>query len=270
MLLAAAGTGLPPGGPAPVGFYQAARGTRFYVTKVGAGPPLIYLHGAMQVAEDAARLATFLSASHTVYVPERRGVGRTADRAGDWTYVDMAADMAALMDALGVASAPVIGLSDGAIIGLILAGQRPDLVSRLLATGANTNPEGLGDFLSVVRSATPEQLLAGAPPQVQRFAAIQRQVSPDRGAALIASVGKMQRMWLNFEIPQAALGRIKAPTLVAAADGDTIPVEHTAGIWRAIPGAQLMIVPGADHFWITDTPEREADVLAGFFGIARR
>jgi len=244
--------------------YVDAIGVHTYYEQHGEGPPAVLLHGAAMVAEGWEPQIKALSKHFTVYVPERRGVGRTADLHGPWTYFDMARDTAAFMDALRIRDAAVVGLSDGGNIGLILAYSRPELVRKLVVSGANSTAAGLGPFKDAVTQMTPEALLAEAPPQVQSWIEVHRRVSPDRGADLIRSFAKMQRMWLEYEIPAASLAAISAPTLVMAGDQDLIPVAHTVEIWSAIPAAQLCIAPGASHFWLQELPELANRIVIDF------
>src|SRR5216683_4584004 len=126
--------------------YVEAKGIHTYYERHGAGRAAVLLHGAAMVAEGWQPQIETLSKHFTVYVPERRGVGRTPDIDGDWSYVKMAEDTAAFMDGLGIADAAVVGLSDGGIIGLIVAYSRPDLISRLIVSGANYNSDGMGSL----------------------------------------------------------------------------------------------------------------------------
>jgi pimeloyl-ACP methyl ester carboxylesterase len=111
---------------------------------------------------------------------------------------------------------------------------------------------------------TPADLLATAPPQIQPWIEVHRRVSPDRGADLLRSFAKMQRMWLDYDIPASALASISAPTLVMAGDQDLIPVTHTVEIWSAISGAQLCIAPGASHFWMQEMPALANRIVLDF------
>lgn len=244
--------------------YVAANGVNTYYERSGEGPPLVLVHGAAMVAEGWQPQVEALSRHFTVYVPERRGVGRTADVDGDWSYAGMAADTAAFLDALEIQNAAVVGLSDGGNIGLILAYTRPDLVRQLVISGANINPKGLGEFQGAVEQMSPEQLLSGAPPQVLPWLEIQRRVSPDRGRDLLTSFAKMKRMWLDFEIAPSDLARISAPTLVMGGDADIIPVLHTVEIWTGVPGAKLCIAPDAGHFWLAEKSELANKVILAF------
>ena len=244
--------------------YVNANGINTYYELHGNGPPAVLLHGAAMVAEGWEQQVSALAPYFSVYVPERRGTGRTADVEGAWTYFKMAQDMAAFMDALHVRDAAILGLSDGGNIGLILCYARPDLASKLVVSGANIDAQGLGPFKDEVEQMTTETLLLSAPPQVQPWIDIHRRVSPDRGANLIESFAKMRSMWLNYEIPRSALASITAPTLVMAGDQDLIPVAHTVEIWSAIPRAQLCIVPGAGHFWLQEMPDLANRIVVNF------
>ena len=76
----------------------------------------------------------------------------------------MAADTGAFMDAIKIDGAAVVGLGDGGIIALLLAYSRPELVSRLVVSGANNNPGGLAAIEGELERMTPEEFLAGVRP----------------------------------------------------------------------------------------------------------
>jgi pimeloyl-ACP methyl ester carboxylesterase len=64
----------------------------------------------------------------------------------------------------------------------------------------------------------------------------------------------------------ADLATIGTPTLVMAADRDEMPLEHTAELFRGLPGAQLAIVPGTDHGSLVDKPGLCNAMIAAFLG----
>jgi pimeloyl-ACP methyl ester carboxylesterase len=243
--------------------YVDANGVHTYYEQHGSGPPAVLLHGAAMVVEAWQPQVSALSKYFTVYVPERRGVGRTPDIAGPWTYVAMARDMAAFMDALQIRQADIVGWSDGGNIGLILAYSRPDLAGKLVVSGANQDADGLG-ALKYFTHLPPAMLLAAAPRHVVDWLEIHRRVSPDRGADLHRSFEKMQGMWVDYAIPTSSLSSISAPTLIMAGDHDLVPVAHTVKLWSAIPDAQLCIAPGADHFWLQEKPDLANRIMLDF------
>src|SRR5262245_22140553 len=107
-----------------------ANGLRTYHERHGDGPPVLLLHGAGMVAEGWRPLIEALAAEFSLFVPERRGVGRTPDVPGPWSYAGMADDTAAFMAGVGLSRAHVIGLSDGGNVGLILAAEPPEWLGR--------------------------------------------------------------------------------------------------------------------------------------------
>ncbi len=108
--------------PAP-GEVRAADGTAIGYFQVGHGPPLILLHGAGQSSENLRVLARQLSHSFTVFVPDRRGRGRSGPYGDFHGLRSEIEDLSALLDASGARN--VFGLSSGAVIALETALVRP-------------------------------------------------------------------------------------------------------------------------------------------------
>jgi pimeloyl-ACP methyl ester carboxylesterase len=90
-----------------------------------------------------AKQAPFFATRFRVIVPDACGQGRTADREGPLSYHAMAEDVLALLDRPAIDRADVMGWSDGGIVGLGLAMNRPGRVNHLVAFGANFRPDGL-------------------------------------------------------------------------------------------------------------------------------
>ena len=98
----------------------------------GAGAPLVLLHpGGADSRAWAANLPPLAERFH-VYTPDRRGHGRTADVAGPITFDAMARDTIAFIEAVTGGPVDLVGCSDGASVGLLVAWLRPDLVKRLV------------------------------------------------------------------------------------------------------------------------------------------
>lgn len=90
-------------------------------------------------------------------------------------------------------------------------------------------------------------------------------VSPDGPGHWPVVFGKFTQM-VSTQPPITAerLGRIGAPTLVIAGDDDLITLEHTALIFRAIPNAELAIVPGTSHCLTMEKPELVNRIVLDF------
>jgi pimeloyl-ACP methyl ester carboxylesterase len=195
----------------------------------GSGDPLILLHGGMCTAETFDGQMPALAEHYRVYLPERRAHGRTPDVPGPITYEIMAQDTIAFIEAVGIEHAHLVGWSDGALVGLLVALWRPELVGKLVLMAQSLNwgavrPE-LAAFLGhSTKEMVPSQLK-------QAYEAL----SPDGPDHLDAVLDKILRLWnTDPAFPLQDLERVAAPTLVLAADDDVfLSIEHAAAVARA-------------------------------------
>src|SRR5215469_15819782 len=114
-----------------------------YYEAVGQGEPVVLLHGGFCSIETMRPQIEALARHYRVYAPERPGHGRSPDRGGPFSHEVNVADMLAYMDALEILSAHVVGFSDGAIAGLMLAIGHGDRLRSLVAISGNLDPVGL-------------------------------------------------------------------------------------------------------------------------------
>jgi pimeloyl-ACP methyl ester carboxylesterase len=91
--------------------YLDLGGQRIYCAEYGAGEPVFLLHGGMVGADLWQPQVVALQDSYHVFVPERRAHGRTPDVAGPYTTQNMAAETAAVIEAVAGGPAHVIGWS---------------------------------------------------------------------------------------------------------------------------------------------------------------
>ncbi len=226
--------------------YVEIDGITTYYEVHGAGEPVLLLHGGFCSLETLTSQIDALSGSFHVHAPERPGQGRTADREGPITFDGMVRDTLAYLDEVDVRAAHVIGFSDGAITGLLLARDHPDRVLSLVSISANLDPEG---FVADDEESTDE---AEDDDQWGVREAYDR-LSPDGPAHGDVVLEKLVAMWqVEPQIDPASLSSIRAPTLVLAGQHDSIRTDHTIAIAQAIPGAQLAIVPAAGHMVMED------------------
>src|SRR5919202_3059348 len=116
----------------PTGQRVTVNGMRMYYEVSGSGEPLIVLHGAYMNIPSMGAIIPMLARTHRVYAVELQGHGRTTDIDRPITYPNLADDVAAFMDAVGLAKADVFGYSMGAITGLQLAIRHPERVNKLV------------------------------------------------------------------------------------------------------------------------------------------
>ena len=219
-----------------------ACGLDTYYEVHGAGEPLLYLHGGFNTIEMLDGILPQLAQRYRVYLPERQGQGRTPDRDGPVTFQSMAADTIAFFEAVGLAGAHLVGFSDGAMVAIHVALQRPDLVRRLVLIGQYANPDGCPPFYAELM----EQFTADTFPAM--FRQMYNSLSPDGPEHFPVFFNKLKPNWLSPGVPLERLRDVRSPTLVLIGDDDCVTPEHAAAMVRALPaGSQLGVVPGTSH-----------------------
>jgi len=250
--------------------YLSIEGADLYFEVVGSGEPVLLLHGGFCSLESLRAQSDALVDDHTMHAFERPGHGRSADIEGEYDYTRGVAEAVAYLDASALPSAHVIGYSDGAIIGLLLALQHPERVRSLVAISANLDPTGFTHMREAhsVAAAFPvldrlERRADDDEPSAERR--LYDSLSPDGPEHAQVVLDKLFRLWTaEPRIEAATLASITAPTLVMSADRDTIRPDHSLLIAASIPGAQLCIVPGASHNLVAERPELIATVIGDF------
>jgi pimeloyl-ACP methyl ester carboxylesterase len=219
----------------------------------GDGPPLVLLHGGAGTIDDLAALRARLVAERRVISPEQRGHGRTPF-SEPFTYAVMAADTVALLERVANEPADLVGWSDGAVIALFVARDRPELVRRVVAIGINVDPE---PGVPPRQAAGPAEWLAAATPADLPMADGYR-ASPDGPESWPSVAARLLELWRapsGFTL--ADLERVRAPLLIVVGDRDLFPLEEVAAMARA-SGADLAVVPHAGH----DVPQSQPDLVA--------
>ena len=238
-----------------------------YSEVAGSGDPVLVLHGGFCSLESLRSQSDALMADYTVHAFERPGHGRSPDIDGEYSYAQGVEHALAYLDSNAIGSAHVIGYSDGAIIGLLLALEHPERVRSLVAISANLDPSafthspGAADF--PVLSSPEPQVQDDREPDVERE--LYASLSPDGPAHAQVVLDKLFHLWMSEpHIDPTELAAISAPTLIMAGDRDTIRVDHTVLIAASIPGAQLCIVPGASHGLVAERPGLISAVVREF------
>jgi pimeloyl-ACP methyl ester carboxylesterase len=244
------------------GDYIDVDGLKTYYEVHGQGEPLLMMHGGFGSADSVSRLTAALATRFRVIVPERRGHGHTADVAGPITYDLMTEDTIAFMSALGIQKAHLVGYSDGGILCLLIAMRRPDLVGKIVPIAANFHHDGLSaQGQAFIKAATPEIMRMVIAEEVEGY----DKYSPDGPEHFPVVFEKLKHMFLTQPaLTVEQLSAIRAPALVVAADRDLMTIDHTMELFKAIPGAQLMIVPAATHALIFEKPDAINEAMLAF------
>ncbi|MET4059816.1 pimeloyl-ACP methyl ester carboxylesterase [Arthrobacter sp. UYP6] len=259
--------------------YLRINNVDLYAEVHGNGDPVLLLHGGFCSLESMRALSDSLLPGYLVHAFERPGHGRSADINEEYSYARGLADTIAYLDLQELESVHVIGYSDGAILGLLLALEHPQRVRSVTAISANLDPSAFstGDehqkLVLTPAHRVPAQDVDGAggepAPNEPDKPDVERQhyerLSPNGPGHADVVLDKLFRLWTTEpDIKPADLARITAPVLIMAGDRDSIRPDHSLLIAASIPGAQLCIVPGASHGLLAERPELIHHVIQGF------
>src|SRR5579862_6953681 len=178
---------LPPTPPPIAGEHTGhakVNGISLYYATIGAGPPVVLLHGGLANSDYWGNQVRALEPHHMVIVVDSRGHGRSTRDARPYGYDLMADDVVALLDTLHIARADVVGWSDGAILGLDLAIRHPNRVGRVFAFAANTVTSGVQD--NVDKNLTFARFIARAGGEYRKLSA-----TPNDYDGFVVQISKM-------------------------------------------------------------------------------
>ena len=216
-----------------IGKYYNIRGFKMYVEVYGQGKPLLFIHGNRGSINNFTKQIPYFSKKYKVIIADSRAQGKSIDPADSISYEMMADDYAALLDAMKIDSAYVVGWSDGGINGILMAVRHPEKVKKLAITGANLRPD---------TTAVPKEVWDLVMPTYNELKEIR-----DKNEKAKSGYKLMKLLVENPHIPLSDLQKINCPTLVIGGDHDVIKEEHTLEIYKNIPNAYLWILPNSGH-----------------------
>jgi pimeloyl-ACP methyl ester carboxylesterase len=240
-------------------------GMRMYYEVSGKGEPLVVLHGAYMNIPSMGAIIPKLAKTHRVYAIEQQGHGRTTDIDRPITYQNLADDVAAFMDAVGLKKADVFGYSMGSVAGLQLAIRHPEKVNKLVMASGGYDAEGWQpEFKAFIPQMTPE----GFPPVLEQD---YKKLAPNPNGfrALAVKLIQLEKEPMAWEAEVKAL---KTPVLIIAGDADVSTLEHNVAMFRLLGGgamgdmgkphsaSRLAILPASSHTAVIG----QADLLVAF------
>jgi 3-oxoadipate enol-lactonase len=242
----------------------------------GEGPAVLFVHGypldrtiwtpQLEALEGWRRIA-----------PDLRGMGQSDAPDLGYSMATYASDLAALLDALGVEQTVLCGLSMGGYVvfeflrrwrhrvsGLVLIATRAeaDRPEARRARDAAANDAREGGARVIAEAMLPKLLAPGAP--VVLVERVRSLIAAIPVPGIVGALGAMRdRPDSTPLLP--TLGGL--PTLViAGGDDQLIPASQTSAMAAAIPGARLVVAPGAAHLPTLETPSIVTDALRAFLG----
>lgn len=236
--------------------YVELNGIRTWYDEQGTGEPLVLLHpGGVGVDSRAFGPNLGALAAHFhLFLPERRGHGHTPDADGPYTYELVALDMVHFFEQVVGGPARLLGISDGAVVALLVAHQRPDLVQRLTCVAGPFHRSGWVASAIEPGLETPAFLVSSY-----------GEVSPDGQEHYQVVQRKLDQMHtLGPTLTTEDLGSIGCRTLVIVGDDDEVPLEHAITFYRALPRGELAAVPGTSHGLLVEKPDLCNKVMVDF------
>jgi pimeloyl-ACP methyl ester carboxylesterase len=220
--------------------------------------PLLLIPGAFLSTDSMKSWAAAFAAKRTVVIFDQQGHGRTADTPRKMSYEQFADDAAALLQALKVPRADVMGYSQGGGVALQLAVRHPALVDKLVSMSATYRRDGWYPAVLKAIEGMNAKLFAGTPIEAQF-----KKHNPDP-KAFEAYVEKIRVLNSNDQnISDDQMRAIPAKTMVIVGDADGVRPEHavamfklrggadqeavTTGMLTKIPAARLVILPATSH-----------------------
>ncbi len=261
---------------------ETVAGRRLRVARLGAGPPLVLLHGYPDNLQVWCELAPLLADCCQVIAFDWPGMGFSEAWPGGTTPAHMAGRLLALLDAWGISRAAVIGLDMGGQPALAFAAGHPDRISRLVVMNSLVyGDEATSWEIRVLRRFGWNRFLLRHFPGLifrraeRTFLPPGRRLPPEVRADLWDGFRQpevrrfVSRMCAGYQGTLSRLpelyGRITCPTLVFWGQRDRhFPPAHARRLHAAIPGSELHVVPGGEHWMAWHAADAVAAPLRAF------
>jgi len=234
----------------------------------GKGTPLVLIHGFPFDHTTWDGAAALLENAFDIIMPDLRGFGQSTAAGETYTIDDMAADIAGLLDQLGLEKAGIAGHSMGGYVALAFARLYP------------THVRGLGLVSSQAPADTPDRR-QGRYDMASRVAEGGVGVAADALAPKLTAdlqIQEMVRQVIMRQPPAGIIGALKAmagredsasllpllkyAVVIVHGDADAlIPVERGREMKAAIPHAQFVELPGVGHMPMLEDVQRTIEAL---------
>jgi pimeloyl-ACP methyl ester carboxylesterase len=221
----------------PTTGYAPVNGLKMYYEVHGSssGEPLVLLHGSfMTITNNWTGWIEELSKSRKVIAVEMQGHGRTADIDRDFSYENLADDIAAMLDYLEIEQADLLGYSMGGGVAMQVAIRHPEKVRKVVSVSAVFRHDGwVKEALDMYPQLTADAL-KGTPMETEY-----KKLSPTPGA-FPEFVKRAISMDLKpYDFGADKLEATKAPFLFIHGDADGVRLDHIAEMFR-LKGDEIM------------------------------
>ena len=237
--------------------------------------PLLLIPGAFLSTDSMNQWVAAFIAKRPVIVFDQQGHGRTADTPRPMSYEQFGDDAAAVLHALEVDRADVMGYSQGGGVALQLALRHPELVSKLVALSATYRQDGWYPSVMHALDGLAGDLFADTPVGE----AFRRHTADPE--AFAAYIEKMRVLSVEDQnISDAQMRSIQAKTMIIVGDADGVKPEHAVAMFKlrgggdenaaatgaisTIPSARLVILPATSHISISGAAQVLEPMITAF------
>jgi len=241
---------------------------------------LVLSNGVLMSTASWGLQTPVLAKHYRVLLYDCRGMWKSAHPKGPYSMELHADDLSALLDALQIQAAHIAGISYGAELSMAFALKYPQRVKTLFLASAVSESDPvlrgfIGAWQAAARARDPQRLydvsymmnfsdayIAANHAALQAAASRYAQLDMD---AVLELLDCFDRLDLTKDLP-----RISAPSLVLVGENDILkPRKYSERIVNAIPGAELVVVPGAGHAICLEKPALFNAILLGFLAAYR-
>jgi len=208
----------------------------------GSGEPLLLLHGFTGCGDDWKYVFAEPLSGYRILAPDLTGHGRSPNPRRDFKFADVARDVFALLDQLGIDRIKAIGMSAGANTLLHMATQQPNRITAFVHVSGT--PRFPDQARAIMTTMTEETRSEEEWDQMRG----RHHLGDDQIRALWRHAREFADDRDDMNFTAATLSTITARTLIVHGDRDPLyPVELAVELFRSIPNAQLCVVPNGGH-----------------------
>jgi pimeloyl-ACP methyl ester carboxylesterase len=268
-----------------------------HVAQAGAGPPVVLLHGWPQHWWCWRHVIPLLAERHRVLAPDLRGLGWTSAPVRGYEKHQLARDLVALLDSLGLDRVHLVGHDWGAWAGFLACVREPDRFERFVALSVPPpwQPADLGRLAALVPLAYMPLVASPLGPWLQaagrqRFLRLVFRAGGGRGWRSsdeevepylvrfrrpdVARAGALYyRSFVLKELPALATGRyergrLSVPTVLLIGEGDPVCARAAflRGVERHVDELRVERIPGAGHWLPEERPAVVAQRICDYAG----
>lgn len=243
----------------PTKGHAPVNGLKMYYEIHGKGDPIVLLHGSfMTITNNWTGMMPRLAKSRRVIAVELQGHGRTADINRDFSYENLADDVAALLDYLKIERADVLGYSMGGGVAMQVAIRHPEKVRKVVSVSAVFRHDG---WVKEAVEAFPKMepgMFKGSPIETEYK---KLSPTPDKFDTFVKRVIQMDIK--PYDFGAGKLKATKAPMLFIHGDADGVRLDHISEMFRLKDGeifgdmrprsdSRLAILPNTTHITLME------------------